>query len=460
MKLNRAGVFCLFSPKNSDNGKDFARYGKDIPKLLKIARDPKNSRRNWYMSFNSMATWHRSENNVLGLNGLFIDVDCNRNGVDKGEFLYHLIVLNDVLNIVGLPDPNVIVDSGHGFYLKWYFKDQVIVHNQSINRLWNKLERSIVKRFNVAASRIFGVKLGDPKATDSSRVLRVTNTWNVKRRPVKCQLIKYCPDDRHDMFKYWVENYLPKIHYRNHHKRIPKRPKINVKWAKNGFTLNGMRVNDLNMWFRLRRYNITGKREEFLFIYTCNALHCEPIKSVVSDINHLNDQMTTPLPQSEVMNLVIEMTHLNLKNYKFKSQTIINKLGIKVSEQRHMKTLIGSQVNNHRYQKRHLERKNIRRINRIKRNDKKLHRDIHIMRMHQNGSSVRIIAKNAKCSIGTVSSTIRRCSKTRSLYRVIVNDLSNPKPRNTYKYPKLEEKDQIMDIDVKSDIKYPRIRGD
>lgn len=341
-KLNKAGLFCLFSPSIHKNGNNFARYGKDLNKLTQLIPKQYNwDERNWYLTVNSLKNWHRASNNVLGLNAIFIDVDCVKNGIDKGKFLYDLPKL---LALAKLPKPDVEKDSGHGIYLLWYFDKQVIVHNQCINRLWNKLERTTVKNLNKACINEYGKPLGDIKATDASRILRVSNTWNVKTTPVKCRLIKYQHQDRPNMFK-WVDDYLPKIRYKRpqtskirRFRRLKKHYHITIKKTK--YTLNGCRVADLRKWLEMHHNNITGKREEFLFLYSCFAIHCETPISLGKDLNYLNNKFTKPLPETEIVNLKIEIGHVNIKKYKFKNSTLIKLLGITDKEQQHLSTII------------------------------------------------------------------------------------------------------------------------
>ena len=166
---NKAGVRCLFSNHKMRSGKykghTVSRYFRELKYAERYAHRHViyADRRvwNWYITINSLASWDRSDSNVLGLNGVWCDIDCEKSGISLADFWIHH---DEIISKSGLPYPNLIVGSGHGFYFVWLFAQQHIVHNKSFLKLWRKLEHfnkrgnayGVVDRVNQACKRILG----------------------------------------------------------------------------------------------------------------------------------------------------------------------------------------------------------------------------------------------------------------------------------------------------------------
>ena len=83
---NKAGVRCLFSNHKMRSGKykghTVSRYFRELKYAERYAHRHViyADRRvwNWYITINSLASWDRSDSNVLGLNGVWCDIDCEK----------------------------------------------------------------------------------------------------------------------------------------------------------------------------------------------------------------------------------------------------------------------------------------------------------------------------------------------------------------------------------------------
>ena len=73
---------------------------------------------------------------------------------------------------VGLPEPSIIVDSGHGYHSYWLLTERTTKDVTGI-------------------LRAIADKTGaDAKATDRARIMRLPNTMNVKDEPIPCKVIE------------------------------------------------------------------------------------------------------------------------------------------------------------------------------------------------------------------------------------------------------------------------------
>lgn len=77
------------------------------------------------------------------------------------------------VNKMGLPEPSIIVNSGHGFHCYWLLTERT-------DKDVTSLLRAIV-----------GKTGADPKPTDRARVMRLPGTVNVKSDPVPCEVVEW-----------------------------------------------------------------------------------------------------------------------------------------------------------------------------------------------------------------------------------------------------------------------------
>lgn len=99
--------------------------------------------------------------NCTKTNAIYLDFD----GMDLTEINYRI-------DMAGLPQPSMIVNSGHGYHCYWL------------------LEEAVGREVEPVIKAMQNLLEADAKATDPARILRVPDTMNVKGDPVKCELIE------------------------------------------------------------------------------------------------------------------------------------------------------------------------------------------------------------------------------------------------------------------------------
>ena len=77
------------------------------------------------------------------------------------------------LRVSGLPYPSIIVSSGHGYHIYW-------VLNKRVGNEAKTLLKGISNRIG-----------SDGRVSEIARCMRLPGTYNVKDKPVKCQIIEY-----------------------------------------------------------------------------------------------------------------------------------------------------------------------------------------------------------------------------------------------------------------------------
>lgn len=75
------------------------------------------------------------------------------------------------IDMASLPQPSMIVNSGHGYHCYWL-----------LEKAAGKEVQPVIKAMQVLLN-------ADPKAVDPARILRVPDTMNLKGEPVACQLV-------------------------------------------------------------------------------------------------------------------------------------------------------------------------------------------------------------------------------------------------------------------------------
>lgn len=99
--------------------------------------------------------------NCSKTNAIYLDFD----GMELEE-------INFRIDMAGLPQPSIIVNSGHGYHVYWLLEKAAGHEVQPIIKAMQALLNA------------------DPKAVDPARILRVPDTMNVKAEPIKCELIE------------------------------------------------------------------------------------------------------------------------------------------------------------------------------------------------------------------------------------------------------------------------------
>lgn len=209
--------------------------------------------------------------NVKSIGLAFLDIDFYREDVEWGRGRTPERAAEDFAGLCddfGIPRPSLIIYSGRGLQVKWFF--ETALPRMALPR-WNIVEKVLVERFALCGA--------DPQARDSARVLRLVQTVNTKSKQV-CRPIWVNTDEngqpvRYD-FEYFAECVLPipRSMARQHvekARQAAKTPRNDISRGLNIETLNWNRVEDLRTIVRLRSGMPEGMRMQMLF-YTVNFL--------------------------------------------------------------------------------------------------------------------------------------------------------------------------------------------
>ena len=132
----------------------------------------------------------RTQGNVQAIKVLFIDADVKRDGDNKDPahcFADRRSALRWMLNFcqaTGLPKPNIVIDSGHGFHWYWVLEQHLTVAN------WLPLANAL-KQAALAHNFTGDIAI----VTDAARILRPPGSVNMKSgTPVAVRAISQAAD--------------------------------------------------------------------------------------------------------------------------------------------------------------------------------------------------------------------------------------------------------------------------
>lgn len=294
--------------------------------------------------------------NVKSIGLAFLDIDFYREDVEWGRGRTPERAAEDFAGLCddfGIPRPSLIIYSGRGLQVKWFF--ETALPRMALPR-WNIVEKVLVERFALCGA--------DPQARDSARVLRLVQTVNTKSKQV-CRPIWVNTDEngqpvRYD-FEYFAECVLPipRSMARQHvekARQAAKTPRNDISRGLNIETLNWNRVEDLRTIVRLRSGMPEGMRMQMLF-YTVNFLALShqitpaTFYFEAAAIAHEIDPMWT-IRSAELQTVYSKMKdYLAGKTLEFNGRTypalytptndtLINVFGITSEEQKQLKTII------------------------------------------------------------------------------------------------------------------------
>ena len=294
--------------------------------------------------------------NVKSIGLAFLDIDFYREDVEWGRGRTPERAAEDFAGLCddfGIPRPSLIIYSGRGLQVKWFF--ETALPRMALPR-WNIVEKVLVERFALCGA--------DPQARDSARVLRLVQTVNTKSKQV-CRPIWVNTDEngqpvRYD-FEYFAECVLPipRSMARQHvekARQAAKTPRNDISRGLNIETLNWNRVEDLRTIVRLRSGMPEGMRMQMLF-YTVNFLALShqitpatfyfEAAAIASEIDP-----TWTMRSAELKTVYAKMKdYLAGKTVEFNGRTypalytptndtLINVFGITNEEQKELKTII------------------------------------------------------------------------------------------------------------------------
>ncbi|MFU7517655.1 DNA-binding response regulator [Clostridium sp. HCS.1] len=278
---------------------------------------------NVYISVNTFYSTFRRLEYLKELKAQFIDLDIYKTKFTKEQILMQLE--EDYFN-KSIPTPNLIVDSGRGLYLIWLINS---VPGKALP-LWKAVEEylySVLKRFGA-----------DRQALDPTRVLRVPGSINSKSGTYVKIIDNY--DYIYDLREIQRE-YLPDLEEKKVKKKGRPRKTVFIHRER---SLYYARIQDITKLCELREYDLRGHREFILFLYRYYLCYfLEDTQKALEDVLDLNRQFVSPLRETEVIRATrsAETVYLNKnKEYKYKNETLIEKLDITEDEEIHMLTII------------------------------------------------------------------------------------------------------------------------
>ncbi|HBG2880006.1 TPA: DNA-binding response regulator [Clostridioides difficile] len=377
------GYITLASKKEQN----FTQWHYKINELENKYHELIDNKVNVYISHNTFYKPQRRIENIKELNAIFIDIDCYNTNYTKEAVRF--FIEKDLNGII--PNPTMLVDSGRGLY---YVLKLEPVPSKALP-LWYAIQRYIYNQL-----KEFGA---DAKALDPTRVLRATGTLNSKTQ-TEVKIIDY--DGYTYTLKEIQENYLPELKEKK--QKSKGRPKKVISLF-NEYSLYHARLNDLIKICELRSYDMEGCREVTLFLYryfTCCFMEDE-VQALECTLE-LNKQFVKPLRENEVVKHTKSAeTAYKSKKYKFKNSTLIDLLGITEEEQKHLKTIIGT---NEKYIRKNIKRNENRRNENglTKKQQELLDLKKELLKLKEKGLSNRSIAKQLNISESKVRTTLKK----------------------------------------------------
>ncbi|MFB5819501.1 helix-turn-helix transcriptional regulator [Clostridioides difficile] len=371
----------------SKNEQKFTQWHYKINELEDRYSELIDKKINVYISQNTFYKPQRRIENIKELNAIFIDIDCYNTNYTKEAVRF--FIEKDLNGII--PNPTMLVDSGRGLYYVLKLKP---VPSKALP-LWYAIQRYIYNQL-----KEFGA---DAKALDPTRVLRIAGTINSKTN-TEVKVVDY--EEYTYTLKEIQENYLPELKEKK--KKVKGRPKKVVSLF-NEYSLYHARLNDLIKICELRSYDMEGCREVTLFLYryfTCCFMEDE-VQALECTLE-INKQFVKPLREYEVVKHTKSAeTAYKSKKYKFKNSTLIDLLGITEEEQKHLKTIIGT---NEKYRRKNIKRNENRRNENglTKKQQELLDLKNELLKLKEKGLSNRSIAKQLNISESKVRTTLKK----------------------------------------------------
>ena len=251
-----------------------------------------------------------------------------------------------------IPEPNLIIFSGHGIVLIWMIEP---VPYQALP-LWQAVQNYLLNQLKPLG--------GDSKAADAARVFRLAGSISSKNgNEVR---VEYRHDYRYSL-RDIQHDYLPELTPPQDAQKPKRGRKKKVVHLYNMYTLNSARLRDLTTLVAIRKGNMPQCREITLFLYrywTC-CFTGDPQEALLQTIE-FNEQFRYPLKQKEVVKATESAQKAysassdkdaNEKakamgypgaGYRISNAKIISWLNITPEEQTHMKTIIGPKEKNRR----------------------------------------------------------------------------------------------------------------
>lgn len=335
------------------NSKNIKIYNTSNSELREIVEEEKGNK-DVYIAPNTMYKKQRRVNNIRQFRALFQDLDIQNLNYSKEEVIYLIYILSYEKKI---PKPSMIVDSGRGLHIYWK------IQNAPFGALhtWQELEDYLYYQLKHLGA--------DRRATDGARVLRLPNTLNSKNNAL-CEVIEINDDIEYSMYELREEflKYKPKQLQFQESKTKTKKSKVISNKFFNSYSLHTLRIQDIETLCELRGYNLKGYRNMILHCYAYwKGIYTRDIEELEKEVIELNNSFIEPMKDTEVKAILrcipkaidkfigyeqgirsgenkrVTKGMRDKEGYWYKNDTLIERLDITRAEQRHLKTIIGTE---------------------------------------------------------------------------------------------------------------------
>ncbi len=318
---------------------------------------------NVFISPNTFYIKKRLVRNIRHLRALYIDLDLDLNRIGKAEAVYKVFILAEEGKI---PRPSMVVDSGRGIHLYWR------IQNAPYKALytWQQLEDYLYNNLKHLWA--------DRSATDAARLLRLPSTIN-SRNGALCKILYMDNDLIYSMYDLREEflGYNKESNQRKKGKN-KKGKKAKITNFFTSYSLHLARVDDIETLCQLRNWDMKGYRNKVLHcwiywsgIYVRDLAQLEKIALEFNNtfLEPLDDQVVGAVVTScdrAIESFLVYHKQLAGKEslnssqsilrgtgYNYRNTTLIDMLDITEEEQRHLKTIIGT---NEKYRRKNLRR--------------------------------------------------------------------------------------------------------
>ena len=317
---------------------------------------------NVFISPNTFFIKKRSIRNIRHLRSLYVDLDLDLSKISKSEAVYKVFVLAEEGKI---PRPTMAVDSGRGIHLYWRIESAPY----GALYTWQQLEDYLYNNLKHLWA--------DRSATDAARLLRLPNTINSRNNEF-CKVLYVDHDLIYSMYDL-REKFLGYGGESSHTKK-DKRGKNKGKITRifNSYSLHLTRIQDIEMLCQLRNWDIKGYRNKVLHCWVYwQGIYVRDLERLGEMALEFNNTFSEPLADQVVEavvsscdraiesflehqrrltneeNLSGSESPLRATGYNYRNSTLIDMLDITEEEQRHLKTIIGT---NERYRRSNIKR--------------------------------------------------------------------------------------------------------
>lgn len=320
-----------------------------------------------YYTPNTSYNGKRGANNLKNLRAFYLDFDFHNENLSEDE------LMNRINNIIGevwmiaywgkSPEPRRVIHTGRGIHIYW----EIEPSSYGAISSWQEFEDYLYNLFKHLGA--------DRQATDSSRLMRLWNTINLKTK-TECRVlveednIWSCYDLR-DKYLNWQSRHNKK--YDN--KKNSKKGKLT--YAYNSYTLHLGRARDIKKLVKMRKGKVTGYRNFIIHCYAYwKGIYVRDKKQLKELVYELNESFTEPLRENEIDKVLksidkaidkfldyeqgvragkIKKVTKGMRDkggYWYKNETLIERLDITEKEQEQLETIIGTsekyKIKNHK----------------------------------------------------------------------------------------------------------------